>query len=690
MKALAGLLVLVAGAASAQGQGQGTTHTVFDLVANRPLAHEQVRGGLFIDAGAVGFPKYLRFGRPQPWKLAQKDGALLVAGLKGGGKLLVPLTAEQAASGVVALRVRVGKAGRVGVTVDKQKAVAEVTPGWNTAVARLPAGALKAGDNLLALDVPGDIALHWVQVGGEAPSVDAGPPPVELSPEGGLAYYVVVPMAGAFEAVLAGDATCKPWLRVTTTGMAPMMAQFKPGKAAASLAAYSGKPVRLALGVNGCPRLSITSAGLTVPGAAPQRLTAKPPSNVIIWLTDNTRADKVRTFNPKARAETPVLDGLAKRGALFMNAYAQGNESRLSHASLWTSMYPVVHGMISGEAVLPSKWVTMAEAVKPTGLTTLGISANGYINKRWGFGDGWDAYKNHLHEGGGLMAEHLVAGALKMLEKRWDKRFFMYIGSIDAHVSWKAHEPWLSKYDGEHGPYTGKYKKALYDPELDLIAAGKVKLSDRDKQRVVALYDADISYNDQQLGVLLAELEKRGHKDDTMIIVTSDHGEEFWEHGKIGHGQSSREELTHVPLLIVYPPLLPPGTVIDEAVDVMDAMPTVLDALGGKAPADWQGMSLLPLAQGLGRGYPTAAVTTQYENAHSMRVGRWKMRVGGDGEASLHEIPVDPFERTDVIDKQPEARRVLTDAMSLFLVLRKQWKKSLWGTPSNLLPGFGR
>lgn len=685
MRALAGLLLVGAGAAGAAAQ----THTVFDLVANRPLAHEQVRGGLFIDAGAVGFPKYLRFGRPQPWKLAQKDGALLVAGLKGGGKLLVPLTAEQAASGVVALRVRVGKAGRVGVTVDKQKAVAEVAPGWNTAVAKLPAGALKAGENLLELDVPGEIALHWVQVGGEAPSVDAGPPPVELSPEGGVAYYVVVPMAGAFEAVLAGDATCKPWLRVTTSGMAPMMAQFKPGKAAASLAAYAGKPVRLALGVNGCPRLSITSAGLTVPGAAPQRLTAKPPSNVIIWLTDNTRADKVRTFNPKARAETPVLDGLARRGALFMNAYAQGNESRLSHASLWTSMYPVVHGMISGEAVLPSKWVTMAEAVKPTGLATLGLSANGYINKRWGFGDGWDAYKNHLHEGGGLMAEHLVAGALKMLEKRWDKPFFMYIGSIDAHVSWKAHEPWLSKYDGEHGEYTGKYKKALYDPELDLIAAGKVKLSDRDKQRVVALYDADISYNDQQLGVLLAELEKRGHKDDTMIIVTSDHGEEFWEHGKIGHGQSSREELTHIPLLISYPGVFAPA-VIDEPVELMDVMPTVVEALGLAQPPEWQGMSLVGLMQGVGRGYPTAAITTQYDFAHSMRVGRWKLRAGSKGDTDLHDIPSDPFEMNDVAATQPEAHRLMTDAMSLYLGLRKQWKRGLWGTPSNLSAGFGK
>ncbi|MCC6995155.1 MAG: sulfatase [Deltaproteobacteria bacterium] len=672
------------------GVARGATHPVFDLVHNRPLSHQGVRGGLFVEAGTAGFAKYVHFGRPRlDWTLQQTEAGVGVARVKGAGALLVPLTAEQAASGVVAVRLKTGKAGRLGVVVSKQKAVAEVAVGWNLAVVKLPAGALRAGENRLELDVPGEVAVHWLQIGGEAPgSADAGAPVEGLSPGGGVAWYVMVPMGGALETTLTGEAGCKPWVKVTGTGAPALTVPLRLGASAVPLGVVGGKTVRLELGVTGCARVGIAAAALTVPGAAPVRTAVKPPKRVIIWLTDNTRADKVGTFNPKARARTPVMDGLAKTGVLFANAYANGNESRLSHASLWTAMYPAAHGMISSTAVLPARHVTMAEAVKPSGLQTVGTSGNGYIIKRWGFGDGWDVFKNNLHQGGGLKGEDLVATALKLMEKRWDKPFFLYVGTIDAHTSWKAHEPWLSQYDKEHGPYTGKYKTIFRDGENSAISAGKVKIDARDKQRIVSLYDADISYNDQQLGVLLGELDKRGLRDDTMVIVCADHGEEFWEHGKIGHGQSSREELTHIPLLISYPGAFAPA-VIDEPVELMDVMPTVVEALGLAQPPEWQGMSLVGLMQGVGRGYPTAAVTTQYDFAHSMRVGRWKLRVGGKGDSQLHDIPSDPFEMKDVVDQEPEARRLMTDAMSLYLVRRKQWKRGVWGTPSNLTARFG-
>ena len=476
---------------------------------------------------------------------------------------------------------------------------------------------------------------------------------------------------------------------MTATGAPPLTLPLKVGSSAVPLGVVAGRAVRLELGVAGCARVDITTAALTVPGAAPVKAAIKAPKRIIIWLTDNTRADKVGTFNPTARAKTPVMDGLAKTGVVFANAYANGNESRLSHASLWTAMYPAAHGMISSTAVLQARHVTMAEAVEPSGLQRVGTSGNGYIIKRWGFGDGWDVFKNNLHQGGGLKGEDLVATALKLMEKRWDRPFFLYVGTIDAHTSWKAHEPWLSQYDKEHGPYTGKYKTIFRDGENSLISAGKVKIDARDKQRIVSLYDADISYNDQQLGVLLAELDKRGLRDDTMVIVCADHGEEFWEHGKIGHGQSSREELTHIPLLISYPGVFAPA-VIDEPVELMDVMPTVVEALGLAQPPEWQGMSLVGLMQGVGRGYPTAAITTQYDFAHSMRVGRWKLRAGSKGDTDLHDIPSDPFEMNDVAATQPEAHRLMTDAMSLYLGLRKQWKRGLWGTPSNLSAGFGK
>ena len=231
----------------------------------------------------------------------------------------------------------------------------------------------------------------------------------------------------------------------------------------------------------------------------------------------------------------------------------QGNESRVSHASLWTSLYPLNHHFIAEKAKLDPKFVTLPEAVKPTGRTTVGLMGNGFIDAFWGFGEGWDVLKNHIHEGGGLKAEDFVVEAKQMLGKLGAKPYFMYLGTIDAHVSWRAHMPWIAKYDPE--PYNGPFVKACLDPQLDKIVAGKMAITDRDKTRIIALYDSDVSYNDQQFGKLLELL----NADDTMVIFTADHGEELWDHGTHRPRRSLREELVHVPLLISYPPLFPAG-----------------------------------------------------------------------------------------------------------------------------------
>ena len=668
------VVAVLAGSAAA-------SHPVYDLVANRPLAHVLRAHGLFIPMGSAGAAKYMHFARPKlGWELEAKDDGQAVARIKGKGSLLLPLTEAEAASGALVVRVRVAKAGKLKVTARGKTATADLAAGWSTAVLTLPGG-LGAGENAIDLDFGGAASLAWVRVGGDALADEPVPlykDGLVLPTVGGLAYYLDVPAGASLELDVQGG-TCTA--QVTSDAGAGKPVELG-AHALVDLGAFAGKAVRLEL-LGGKGPCTVTKGALTVAGPAASPLPPKPPRNVIIWLTDNTRADKVRTFTPTARAETPVLDGLAKRGVMFRTAYVQGNESRVSHASLWTALYPVNHGMIPEKAVLPSSLVTMAEAIPP-GIQRIGISANGYIAKKWGFGEGWDYFKNHIHEGGGLKAEDMVASALKALKTRMDKPWFMFLGTIDAHVSWKAHEPWISKYDPG---YKGAYKKGLMDPELDRIAAGKVHLSDRDKQHVVALYDGDISYNDQQLGVFMDALAKAGHADDTMLIVTADHGEEFWEHGRIGHGQSVHEELVHVPLLIVYPPLFPAGTVVDEPVEMFDIMPTVVDALGGKAPPSWQAASLMALSQGVGRGYTTTAVATQYENAHAMRLGRWKMRVGADGDPALWDIVADPMERSEVAG-QAVARRLVTDALSLYMVYRRTWKKPTWGVPSNLLPGF--
>jgi arylsulfatase A-like enzyme len=267
-----------------------------------------------------------------------------------------------------------------------------------------------------------------------------------------------------------------------------------------------------------------------------------------------------------------------------------------------------------------------------------------------------------------------------MLQRFAQKPFFMYLGTIDAHVSWRAHAPWIAKYDPE--PYAGPFIKACLDPQLDKIVGGKMAITERDKTRIVALYDSDVSYNDQQFGKLMDLL----NADDTMIVFTADHGEELWDHGKIGHGQSLREELVHVPLLISYAPLFPPGKSVSEGVEIIDLLPTIVDALGGKPPVEAQGESLVALAQGEGAGYPRPAIASQYELAHAMRLGRWKLSVFGSGEVRLFDAIADVAESKELSVERPFEKRFVTDAMGVWMAYQAQWHKARWGVASNHKP----
>src|SRR5262249_52534620 len=198
----------------------------------------------------------------------------------------------------------------------------------------------------------------------------------------------------------------------------------------------------------------------------------------VFWMTDDTRSDKFKLYNPKTRVETPVIDAFAKRATTFKVAYVQGNESRVSHASLWTGLYPLTHKFIAEKAKLDPPFVTLPEAVKPTARATLRLMGNGCIDAFWGFGEGWDILRNHIHDGGGLKAEDFVAEAKKLLPQYAQKPYFMYIGTIDAHVAWRAHPPCIGKYDPQ--PYVGPFVKSCLDPQLAKIVAGQPKINQRD------------------------------------------------------------------------------------------------------------------------------------------------------------------------------------------------------------------
>ena len=703
-------LGLLAAACPSAARGDAR-HPVFDLYANRTLAHIEQRDGLIIAAGAPGFARYQHFGRPTAgWKLRAEVEGRRVALPQTSAKLGIPLTPTQARSQSVWLALKSPSRSSIKITVGgKASQPVALAPGWQVVQVQLPAEALQPGENNLTLTfaqsgsfatadgatVKAAAAVQWLQIGGTAPPSGAGAEPPKLSdgnklllPGGGaLYYYVQVPQGGALRLKGEGGG-CQVKVTLDGPGSATKgqpMDLALDGTALPLSAA--GEIRRLGLHATGsCARVALTEAQLLGSGAAPVVHRDQRPRNVIFWLSDDTRADKYKLWNKSSRVETPVLDAFSQTATRFAIAYAQGNESRVSHASLFTGLYPAQHHFINDKAVLSDSFVIMPEAVKPAGLYTIGHIANGYITKRWGFGDGWDLLKNHIHEGGGLKSQDLVADARSFLTKGPGKTkpFFLYLGVIDAHVSWRAYEPWISKYDPK--PYSGPFVKGCMDPQLDKIVAGQLQITARDRERVIALYDSDISYSDHQFGQLLELLKKTGHDGDTMIIFASDHGEEFWDHGRVGHGQSLRQELIHVPMWIYYPPLFPAGKVVQEGAELIDLLPTLTDALGVATPKEVQGESLLPLAQGQGAGYPRPAIASQYELAHTMRLGRYKLWVGGSGQIKLYDGQEDPGEQKELTAEQPIAYRFIADAMGLWMAYQSQWKKSRWGVASNHTP----
>jgi arylsulfatase A-like enzyme len=690
------------------------SHPVFDLTANRTLAHLEQRGGLFIAAGAPGFARYQHFSRPSPtWKLRAEVDGKPVALAQASAKLDVPLTPAQAQSQVVYLSLKSLSRSSVKISVGgKTSQPVTLNPGWQSVQVQLPPDALAAGENNLTLTFaqvgtfPSEgkgqagaaptraaAAVQWLQVGGSAPPAGTVPPKLSdggklLVPgSGALYYYVQLPKAAALRAKGDGGG-CQ--VKVTVEG---------PGRGSKGQAldlALDGTPLELPapgevrrLGLHaqgGCAQVALSEAQLLTAGPQPVVHRDQHPRNVVFWLSDDTRADKYKLWNKSSRVETPVLDAFSQTATRFATAYAQGNESRVSHASLFTGLYPAQHHFIGDKAVLSDSFIILPEAVKAAGLYTIGHIANGYITKRWGFGDGWDLLKNHIHEGGGLKSADLVADARSFLTKGPGKTkpFFLYLGTIDAHVSWRAYEPWISKYDPK--PYNGPFIKGCMDPQLDKIVAGQLQITARDRERVIALYECDISYSDHQFGQLLDLLKKTGHDGDTMIVFASDHGEEFWDHGRVGHGQSLRQELVHIPMWISYPPLFPPGRVVEEGAELVDLLPTLTDALGLPTPKEVQGESLLPLAQGQGAGYPRPAIASQYELAHTMRLGRYKLWVGGSGQVKLYDGQDDPGEQKELTAEQPIAYRFIADAMGLWMAYQGQWKKARWGVASNHKP----
>jgi len=698
--------------ASSMPQLSGEHHPVFSLADNRLLAHLMRQQGLFIALGHPGLAKHLNFNRPwSTWELNQKEDERSVAlADRSVSWLNFPLSQQQAsAAQQLVLRLKSPKAQGLRARLNGHKLDSvRLSQGWQSARIAIPAGAVRAGENRLELswNAMGRLgrrkaaaAVEWIYLGPQQPeTIDQVQPArngkLVLPADGGVAYYIQ-PYADTklrlrFKAQPPAQ-RCELRAEILPAQGKPLQQSRSETALAAGteaetfvdLAPVAGRPARLELWASGagCKELVLEEAALVRPGRTPAAKHTAPPRNVLFWMIDNVRADRYKLYNPETRVKTPTINRLGQSGTVFAKAYIQGTESRVSHATIWTGLYPKQHRFVAPKAKLNLGWVTLSEAAQKAGLFTAAWIANGFVSKFWGFGEGWNAYRNTLHRGGGLTAKRLAEHSIQFIKEQGDKPFYLYVGTIDPHVSWRGRQPWLKEYYPE--PYDGLYTKNVYGKDVEKMATGARKVSEIDRRRIIAIYDSTVSYNDHHLGLVLKALEHKGIRDQTMIVITADHGEELWDFGRIGHGHSLRDPIVAVPLIIHYPPLFGSGARVEQGVDVASLMPTILDALGAQIPEAVQSESLLPLAQGVGTGYPRPSIATQYELAHTIRLERWKLWIGGKGDIRFFDLESRAGEHREIGNKAPVPVRWLTDALSTFMTYQHSWRVLRWGVASN-------
>jgi arylsulfatase A-like enzyme len=298
-------------------------------------------------------------------------------------------------------------------------------------------------------------------------------------------------------------------------------------------------------------------------------------------------------------------------------------------------------------SVVPEEVWFLSEHLDKHGFQTAAISANTVIKGNYGFEQGWDFFKC-VARSERVDGEYVFADAIEWLEKNAKAgRFLLYLQTMECHSPYAVDRKYSALYHPE--PYEGRLGPTFESVELVRVSKEKMKIEEADFDWIRALYYGEATYHDEHMGRLLDALDRLGLLDDTMVVITNDHGEELYEHQGMGHTWTSYEELLRAPLVVYFPPLFPPGKRFEEVVEQVDMAPTIVDALGLPPMPDVDGESLLPLTTGQGDVLrPYYAVADFRTEVRIIRVGRWKLEVDHrSGWESLYDLVADPGETED-------------------------------------------
>ncbi|NIO48687.1 MAG: sulfatase-like hydrolase/transferase [Candidatus Aminicenantes bacterium] len=313
-----------------------------------------------------------------------------------------------------------------------------------------------------------------------------------------------------------------------------------------------------------------------------------PPSgpNVMLIVPDALRPDHLGCYG-YSRPTSPQIDKFAADALLFEKAMSNSPWTKPSMGSVFTSIYPYEHKAFSWMDNLPDECLTLAEVFRNRNYATFAIQTNPSITEKHNFKQGFQYYHEMVQEKG----EVVTSSFNTWVKKHKKKPFFAYLHYMDTHVPYNAPQ--------EFSQIFGLKDDTLFTPgefqTMDVRLLGEMGLSKHDKQSLVNLYDAAIKYFDSNFEEIIDNLKKLGILNKTIIILTSDHGEEFWEHDGFAHGHTVYNELLHVPLIIGYSPHLPKRH-IKSYVQLLDFFPTVLSLAGIKNDFELRGKDIAAAA----------------------------------------------------------------------------------------------
>lgn len=376
--------------------------------------------------------------------------------------------------------------------------------------------------------------------------------------------------------------------------------------------------------------------------------------NVLLIVIDTLRADHLGAYG-YGRKTSPQIDVFAAGAVRYARAWSQAPWTTPSVASLLTGRQPVRFGITDVESTLPDDATLLSERLSEAGYRTGAIVSHRFVSSRWGFDQGFDHFDDsQALDHDAITSPAISERAIRFLDEHASDDFFLFLHYFDPHFAYREHDEHVFP---SRWPYRGPVGPEVRFGEL---LRRQSSLNQADADELKRLYDSEIAFTDAHIGRVLAHLEALGLGDETMVILTADHGEEFLDHARLGHTKTLYDEVLRVPLLVRIPGT--PAAVVESPVALLDVVPTVLAALGLPPAKEAEGR-VLPLPGDASREPRVIVSATQRRAPKRAAIDdRYKLIRSADGD-EIFDLIDDPRERTPILPAEVPSFESLDTAL---------------------------